>query len=62
MVHVVGLIRIYHAQRVITIARITIHTHSTKQPYRVMTPTCCIGDEKMTVKKWSGNKRWIIDE
>jgi hypothetical protein len=42
-------------------SRITIHAHSTKQPYRARTPTRCIGDEKTDVKKWSGNKRWIID-
>jgi hypothetical protein len=61
MVHMVGLIQIYHAQRVVTLARITIPTHSTKQSYKGMTPTHCIRDEKTVVKKWLGNTRWIID-
>jgi hypothetical protein len=61
MVHVVGLIQIYHVQRVTPLARIVIHAHSIQQPYRARTPTHCIGDEKMVVKKWLGNMRWIID-
>jgi hypothetical protein len=59
--HVVSLIQIYRAQRVVPLARITIHAHSTKQPYRGRTPTYCIEDEKTVVKKWLGNMRWIID-
>jgi hypothetical protein len=47
MVHVVGLIQIYHAQRIVPLERITIHTHSAKQPYRGRTPTHCIGNEKV---------------
>jgi hypothetical protein len=61
MVHVTCLIQIYHAQRAIPLARIIIHAHSTKQLYRARTPTRCIEDEKMVVKKWLGNKIWIID-
>jgi hypothetical protein len=61
MVHVVSLIQIYHAQRVVPLARITNHAHSTKQQYRERTPTSSIGDEKMVIKKWLENTRWIID-
>jgi hypothetical protein len=61
MVHVVGLIQIYLAQRVIPLARITIHAHSTKQPYRARTPTRCIeGDHKEIVRKQEMDNRWAI--
>jgi hypothetical protein len=61
MVNVVSLIQIYHAQRFVPLARITIHAHSTKQLYRGRTPTPCIRDEKTVVKKWLEKMRWIID-
>jgi hypothetical protein len=61
MIHVVDLIQIYCVQRAAPLARIVIHTLSTKQPYRARTPTRCIGDEKTVIKKWLGNMRWIID-
>jgi hypothetical protein len=61
MVHVVGLIQFYRAQRVVPLARITIHAHPIKQQYRGRIPTRCIRYEKMVVKKWLENTRWIID-